>query len=250
MKFMQEDVIRTEGLGKVFSVPMEHHASVREHFATFFRRVGEQKLKALDDITFSLRSGEFLGVIGPNGSGKSTLMRVIAGIYEPNKGSLFTKGRIAPLLELGIGFNGELTARDNIIVNGTIMGMSRSYLKKNLDDILAYAGLSEFGEMKVKNFSSGMWSRLAFAVASRVEADIYLMDEVMAVGDFEFKEKCVARLEELKSKGKTIVLVTHDLESVKKHCGRCLLLEHGMLIMDSSPDECISKYLMSKTPAA
>lgn len=243
MRKMSEEVIKASGVSKIFSIPMERHVSVREHVASFFRRVEKRRLRALDEITFSVEAGEFLGVIGPNGSGKSTLMRVLAGIYAPDKGKIRTRGTIAPLLELGIGFNGELTARDNIIVNGTIMGISRRFLKTNTDEILEYAGLSEFGSMKVKNFSSGMWSRLAFAVASYVDADIFLMDEVMAVGDFEFKAKCLARLEELKAKGKTIVLVSHDLDTIKMHSNRCLYMDHGRVLLDSTPNECIARYL-------
>ena len=239
---MSEDVINVSCLTKVFSIPLERHLSVREHVAGFFRRVGVRILKALDDITFSVKAGEFVGVIGPNGSGKSTLMKVLAGIYLQNKGTLAVRGTIAPLLELGIGFNEELTARDNIIVNGTIMGISRSFLRKSSDEILDYGGLSDFGSMKVKNFSSGMRSRLAFAVASRVDADIYLMDEVMAVGDFAFKAKCIARLEELKAQGKTIILVSHDLESVKQHSNRCLYFDQGRIVLDSTPEECIARY--------
>jgi ABC-type polysaccharide/polyol phosphate transport system ATPase subunit len=240
---MTEEVIRAEGITKVFTMPVERRASVREHVTTLFRRLGVRRFEALGNITFSLRCSEFLGVIGPNGSGKTTLMRVLAGIYQPDGGDLRIAGTIAPLLELGIGFNGELTARDNIIVNGTIMGISRSFLRRNIDEILSYAGLSEFGDMKFKNFSSGMRSRLAFAVASRVDADIYLMDEVLAVGDHDFNVKCLERLEELKGKGKTIVLVSHDLDAIKKHCNRCLLIQHGKLVLDSSPEECISRYL-------
>lgn len=222
---------------------MERHFSVRERVASFFRKVEIHTLRAVDEISFSVHAGEFLGVIGPNGSGKSTLMRVIAGIYKPNKGTINIRGTVAPLLELGIGFNGELTARDNIIVNGTIMGIPRSFLKKNSDEILSYAGLLEFSRMKVKNFSSGMWSRLAFAVASQVDADIYLMDEVMAVGDFEFRAKCLSRLEELKAKGKTIVLVSHDLDTIRQHSHRCLYLHQGRLVIDGTPEECVARYL-------
>jgi len=240
---MDEFAIHASGIRKVFNVPLEHRASLREHVAGFFSRVERHRFVALDEISFSLEKGEFLGVIGPNGSGKTTLMRVIAGIYPQDEGSVRISGAIAPLLELGIGFNDELSARDNILVNGTIMGMSRSFLKENADDILEYAGISEFGNMKIKNFSSGMRSRLAFAVASRVEADIYLMDEVMAVGDHEFNERCMARLDQLKSAGKTILLVTHDMEAVRKHSNRCLLLDQGRLVADGTPEECITRYL-------
>jgi len=243
---MSDFAIQASGISKAFDVPLEHRTSLREHFSGVLSRGGRRRFVALDGISFTLNKGDFLGVIGANGSGKTTLMRVLSGIYLPDKGSFTVDGLVAPLLELGIGFNGELSARDNIVVNGTIMGIPRSFLKKNLNEVLDYAGLAEFGHMKVKNFSSGMWSRLAFAVASYVDADIYLMDEVMAVGDFEFKEKCVARLEELKSKGKTIVLVTHDLESVQQHCGRCILLEQGKLVNDGTPKECIDSYLGSK----
>jgi ABC-type polysaccharide/polyol phosphate transport system ATPase subunit len=240
---MNDSAITANGIRKTFRVPMEHRGSLREHVTSMMNRVEKREFVALDDISFSLDAGEFLGVIGPNGGGKSTLMKIISGIYAPDGGRMTTRGSIAPFLELGIGFNGELSARDNIYVNGTILGIPRAFLKSSTDEILSYAGLSEFGRMKVKNFSSGMRSRLAFAVASRVDADIYLMDEVLAVGDYDFNVKCLERLEELKGKGKTIVLVSHDLDAIKKHCNRCLLIQHGKLVLDSSPEECISRYL-------
>lgn len=248
---MGDFAIRATGICKTFDVPVEKRNSLREHVTAMFRRVERRRFIALEDISFTVKSGEFLGIIGPNGSGKTTLLRVLARIYEPDAGTLDISGKVATLLELGIGFNGELSAVDNIIVNGTIMGIPRTTLRNDVDDILDYAGLTEFGRMKLKHFSSGMRSRLAFAVTSRVDAEIYLMDEVMAVGDYEFKRKCMARLEDLKASGKTIVLVTHGIDAIGDHCSKCILIDQGRMVLDSTPEECISTYLaMHKPPDA
>ncbi len=240
---MDEFIIQASGVSKIFEIPAEPRASLREHVTSFFTKMESRQLIALNDISFSISRGDFLGIIGANGSGKTTLMRILAGIYAADEGDVEVNGKVAPLLELGIGFNGELSARDNIMVNGTLMGIPRVFLKEHLLEILEYAGLSDFGHMKVKNFSSGMWSRLAFAVASHVEAETYLLDEVMAVGDYEFREKCLASIENLKNAGRTVVLTTHDTEFVKKNCSHCLYLDHGKLAMYGSPDECVDKYL-------
>lgn len=245
-----ESLIRAELLRKTFCIPSERSTSIRELIAHPFRRAETRELVALSDVSFDIRRGEWVGIIGNNGSGKTTLLRVLAGIYEPDRGRIRTARRISPLLELGTGFNPDLSARDNVLINGCILGIPLRELRHLSGEILATAGVAAFAEMKVKNFSSGMTSRLAFAIASQVDADAYLLDEVLAVGDHEFQKTCFDRLEELKRKGKTIVLVTHNLDAVREHCTRCLLLDHGRLIFDGSPEECIGRYLNGNSPPA
>lgn len=241
-------IIHARGLRKVFTIPSERRTSIRELFAQRFRRTPSKTLVAVDDVSFTIQKGEFVGIIGNNGCGKTTLLRILAGIYPPDKGAVRIHGHVSPLLELGTGFNPELSARDNIMVNGCILGIPLKTLKRCCDEILEFAGVREFASLKVKNFSSGMTSRLAFAIASRVEADVYLMDEVFAVGDHDFKNRCLERLEALKRDNRTIVLVTHSLDSVRTHGNRCLLLEHGRLTYDGTPKACIEHYIGPTPP--
>lgn len=234
--------ISVDGVCKAFTIPFERR-TLRQIFASPFRRVTSTSLTALDEIEFDVKRGEFFGVIGHNGCGKTTLLKILAGIYRPDRGEAAVRGKIAPLLELGTGFNPELSARDNVFINGCIIGIPLSLLKKRLDEIMAFAGVEKFVEMKVKHFSSGMVSRLAFSIASFLEADVYLMDEVFAVGDHDFKKVCLERLESLKRQEKTIVLVTHDLASIAEHCSRCILLDGGRMRFDGEPAEAIKAYL-------
>jgi ABC-type polysaccharide/polyol phosphate transport system ATPase subunit len=242
-------VLEARGVRKAFDIPAEQRHSLREIVGARFRRVQTTRLVALDDISFDIRRGEFVGIVGDNGCGKTTLLRVLAGIYPADRGHVAAAGSIAPLLELGTGFNGELSARDNILINGCILGIPLPELRQRWREILSFAGLARFADMKIKNFSSGMVSRLAFAIASFVDADAYLMDEVFAVGDIEFKRLCLARLEELKGSNRTIVLVTHDLASVREHCSRGIILERGRIVFDGDAAECVERYAAShQTP--
>jgi len=244
MRLLPKDgtVLEAKGVRKAFEIPRERRNSIRETVADRFRRIPATRIVALDDISFEVRSGEFIGIIGDNGCGKTTLLRVLAGIYPPDRGHVAIDGSVAPLLELGSGFNPDLSARDNILVNGCIMGIPLKELRLRWREILAHSGLSKFADLKIRNFSSGMVSRLAFSIASFVDADVYLMDEVFAVGDIEFKRHCLSRMDDLKSSGKTIVLVTHDLDSVCKHANRAILIEKGRMAFEGNPERCVQIY--------
>lgn len=198
--------------------------------------------EALADVTFSVNQGDFVGIIGRNGSGKSTLLKLIAGIYRPDKGEIKVNGKIVPFLELGVGFNPNLTARENVYLNGTILGMSHKYLKNKFNEIIEFAELQEFVDTEVKKFSSGMQVRLAFSIAIQAQADIYLLDEVLAVGDINFQLKCADVLKEFIKRGKTILYVSHDMSSIEKYCNKVAFMNKGRLVDIGVPEPVISKY--------
>jgi ABC-type polysaccharide/polyol phosphate transport system ATPase subunit len=184
-------------------------------------------LRALNDVSFDVRRGEFFGIVGRNGSGKSTLMKCLAGIYRADSGDMWMRGRMAPFIELGVGFNPDLTARDNVIINALMLGLTPSQARARYDEIIAFAELEEFVDLKLKNYSSGMHVRLAFSVMVHVEADVLLIDEVLAVGDAAFQQKCHDALNQAHADGRTILLVTHDMDQIQRFCDRALLLERG-----------------------
>ncbi len=199
--------------------------------------------KTLDDINFEVKEGEFFGIVGRNGSGKSTLLKILAGIYRPDRGSkLVVHGKIAPMLELGVGFNPELTGRENVFLNATILGLTKSQIEACYDELVNFAELENFMELQVKHYSSGMSVRLAFAVAMQVNAPIMLLDEVLAVGDFVFQEKCFALFEKYKREGKTIVLVTHDASSMERFADRVMLIHESRVKAIGSPQEVLKTY--------
>lgn len=197
---------------------------------------------ALEGISFSIGRGEFFGIVGPNGSGKSTLLKILAGIYRQDTGLVRVDGRLSPFIELGVGFNPELTARDNIRINGALLGLTRRQVADRFDAIIAFAGLERFVDQKLKNFSSGMQARLAYSIAIQVDFDILLLDEVLAVGDQEFQERCFETLAEIRAAGKTIVFVSHDLGTIRKHCDRAMLILDGSIQSLGSPDEVLDRY--------
>lgn len=199
-------------------------------------------LWALRDLNFSLEPGTTYGIIGPNGSGKSTLLKLIAGVTEPTSGKIVVSGRIAPLIELGAGFHPELSGLENIYLNSAILGMKRDEIKAKIDDIVAFAELKDFINDPVKHYSSGMYLRLAFAVAIHVEADIILIDEILAVGDEKFQKKCLAKLATLKSQGKSIIYVSHNIQSVLDFCDRAMYLQHGSVVIDGPVEKTVKKY--------
>jgi lipopolysaccharide transport system ATP-binding protein len=219
--------ISTEHLTKVFRVPVERSNSLRELAQRGFRPVAKRKFEALHDITIDIKPGEFFSVIGPNGSGKSTLLKIIAGIYRPSSGKVSVTGRLSPFIELGVGFNAELTARENVFLSGAILGLSRARVAERFDEIVRFSELAEFMDQKLKNYSSGMLVRLAFAVAIQAHADILLVDEVLAVGDSTFQDKCFDVFRKFKAEGRTIVFVSHDMGSVQQFSDRVLLLHRG-----------------------
>jgi ABC-type polysaccharide/polyol phosphate transport system ATPase subunit len=212
---------------KVFQVPTERRTSLKQHFVGAFRPVGRRRYEALRGVSFAVDQGEFFSIIGANGSGKSTLLKVLAGIYQPTTGTVQVRGRLSPFIELGVGFNPELTARENVYLNGVILGLTRGQIDRQFDDIIQFAELEDFVDQRLKNFSSGMLVRLAFSVAIRAHADILLIDEVLAVGDANFQEKCFDVFRRMKAERKTIVFVSHDLGSVREFSDRVLVLDHG-----------------------
>jgi ABC-type polysaccharide/polyol phosphate transport system ATPase subunit len=229
--------IEVSAVSKSFRIPHEQRTYFKEYFLHPFRRVTYERNDALRDVTFTVESGEFFGIHGPNGSGKSTLLRILAGIYVPDSGEVRVNGLLSPFIELGVGFDLELNARENIRINTTLAGLTKRQLDAKFDKILAFAELERFVDQKLKNYSSGMLMRLAFAIAIQIPFDVLLLDEVLAVGDESFQRKCFSMFERFKAEGKTIVLVTHDWEMLRRFADRVLLLEHGVVRAIGAPLE-------------
>jgi ABC-type polysaccharide/polyol phosphate transport system ATPase subunit len=234
--------VELDGVRKTFVLPHEQRTTIKEYFLHPFRATSSEHQVALDDVTFSIERGEFFGIVGPNGSGKSTLLKIVAGIYPQDAGLVRVDGRLSPFIELGVGFNPELTARDNIRINGTLLGLTRRQVAERFDGIIEFAGLERFVDQKLKNYSSGMQARLAYSIAIQVEFDILLLDEVLAVGDQEFQERCFETLEAIRKDGKTIIFVSHDLKTVREHCDRATLLLNGSVQALGRPDEVLTHY--------
>ncbi|HEY7255341.1 MAG TPA: ABC transporter ATP-binding protein [Solirubrobacterales bacterium] len=235
--------IEASGLEKTFRIPTHRVDSLKERVVRPFSAREYRILRALDGVSFDVRRGEFFGIVGRNGSGKSTLLKCLASIYRADAGTIRMAGRLAPFIELGVGFNPELTGRENIVLNGVMMGLSRSETKRRLDSILAFAELEEFGDLKLKNYSSGMLVRLAFSLMIQVDADVLLIDEVLAVGDAAFQQKCADAFHDMKAEGKTIILVTHAMDTVRTYCDRAMLVDDGVLKMIGDPTEVGDQYL-------
>src|SRR5215210_3945168 len=235
-------VIEAQGIHKRFRIPKHRINSFKERAVHPLARIEYRDLQALRDVSFDVRKGEFFGVVGRNGSGKSTLLKVMASIYRADAGRIRMAGRLAPFIELGVGFNPDLTARDNVVLNGVMMGLSRREAARRLDAVLDFAELEEFLELPLKNYSSGMLVRLAFAVMVQADADIMLIDEVLAVGDASFAQKCMDVFHERRSAGKTIVLVTHDMATVQALCHRAMLIHDGELRYIGDPEETAMRY--------
>ena len=237
-----ETVIKFNHVTKKFSQLSQK--TFKEFIPALFR--GEktsQSFTALDDINFEIKKGETVGIIGPNGSGKSTILKLIAGVMSPNSGKIFVQGKISPLIELGAGFHPELTGIENIYLNGSILGLSRKEITKNLQSIIDFAELKDFVNQPVKHYSSGMYMRLAFAVAVHVHPEILIVDEILAVGDTAFQEKCFKRMEEFKkSKDVTIIFVSHSMAQVEKFCTRAIYINDHHLQFDGKPKLAIEKY--------
>jgi ABC-type polysaccharide/polyol phosphate transport system ATPase subunit len=234
--------VAVDGLAKTFRIPHQQASTLKERVLHPFRSSSYDALDALDDVTLAVREGEFFGIVGRNGSGKSTLLKCLAGIYEPTRGKVDVRGRLATFIELGVGFNPELAARDNVIINATMLGLSRRQAAERFDAILAFAELEQFVELKLKNYSSGMHVRLAFATAVQVDADVLVVDEVLAVGDAAFQQKCYEQFQRLKDEGRTILFVTHDMNAVERFCDRAMLLERGHVVDVGEPGEIGRRY--------
>lgn len=237
--------LEVKNLVKEFAKGNAPKQSLKEYFVNPLKKNKVKKFRAVDDLSFEVNKGEFFGVIGRNGSGKSTLLKMLAGILEPTSGSVNIHGKVVPFLELGVGFNPELTARENVYLNGTILGMTRGEISEKFDEIIKFAEVEEFVDVQVKNFSSGMYVRLAFAIAIQTEADVYLVDEILSVGDFNFQQKCFSLFKELKKKGKTIVFVSHDLGSVREFCDRVMYIKFGKLINIGKTREVVEDYVVN-----
>jgi ABC-type polysaccharide/polyol phosphate transport system ATPase subunit len=228
---------------KSFRIPREATHTLKERALHPWRRRGFDEFTALQDVSFGVRRGEFFGVVGRNGSGKSTLLKCLAGIYGLDRGRIVVDGRMSTFIELGVGFNPDLAARDNVIMNGIMLGLTPRQAQARYDEIIDFAELRDYQELKLKNYSSGMYVRLAFSVAIQVEADILLIDEVLAVGDAAFQQKCFDVFNDMRDAGRTVLFVTHDMGSVTRMCDRALLLEHGNAVLLDEPDAVANRYL-------
>jgi ABC-type polysaccharide/polyol phosphate transport system ATPase subunit len=235
--------IVVDGVSKQFRVPQERYFTLKERVLHGFRRTRFEPMEGLHDVSFTVHPGEFLGVVGRNGSGKSTLLKCIAGIYKVDRGDIAIAGRMSTFIELGVGFNPELAARDNIILNAILHGLTRRDAAARVDEVIEFAGLEEFVELKLKNYSSGMYVRLAFAVMVQIEAEILLIDEVLAVGDAAFQQKCYQEFDRMREEGRTILFVSHDMNAVNRFCDRALLLERGEVIAVGKPGDITGEYL-------
>jgi ABC-type polysaccharide/polyol phosphate transport system ATPase subunit len=231
------------GLGKTFKVPKEQMSTLKERALHPLRGRGTNDFRAVDDVSFEVERGEFFGIVGRNGSGKSTLLKCLAGIYRADDGEIRMRGRLSTFIELGVGFNMDLAARDNVRINAIMMGLSPAEANQRFDEIIEFAELEEFTNLKLKNYSSGMLVRLAFSTAIQVDADVLLIDEVLAVGDAGFQQKCFEVFQLMKDEGKTILFVTHDMSAVQRFCDRALLLEHGELKLIGEPERVGNYYL-------
>jgi ABC-type polysaccharide/polyol phosphate transport system ATPase subunit len=232
-----------DGLCKSFRLPRERVHTLKESVLHPRRGRGFEALHALKGISFAVEPGEFFGIVGRNGSGKSTLLKCMAGIYSVDEGQIYIDGRVSTFIELGVGFNPDLAARDNVIMNGIMLGLSPREAATRFEDVIRFAELEEFLDLKLKNYSSGMHVRLAFSVMIQVDADILLIDEVLAVGDAAFQQKCFDVFNEKRDAGKTIVFVTHDMAAVERFCHRAMLLERGEIVALGQPREVAARYL-------
>jgi ABC-2 type transport system ATP-binding protein len=235
------EAIEIRNISKQFRLYHEHYSTLKERFIHFGRTPFEE-FWALKNIDFSVEVGTTVGILGHNGSGKSTLLKCVAGILQPTAGEILTRGRVAALLELGAGFNHELTGRENVYMNASILGLSKKETERIFDDIVAFAELEKFIDMQVRHYSSGMYVRLGFAVAVNVEPDILLVDEVLSVGDEAFQRKCIERVKKFQREGRTILFVTHAPDLVRQICDRAVVLDHGNLVIDAPPGEAVRTF--------
>jgi lipopolysaccharide transport system ATP-binding protein len=239
----KDNAVVIENISKHFKIPHEKKRTLFENVVGMFKgKNGYEEFWALRDISITIKRGDTIGIIGENGSGKSTLLKIIAGVLYPDNGTIKVNGRIAPFLELGVGFQQELTAKDNVYLYGAIMGINKKEITKRYDEIFEFAELRRFENMRLKNFSSGMTMRLAFSTAMYTNPDIFLIDEVLAVGDESFQKKCSEKFEEFKRDKKTIILVSHSLGSVRKICKKAALLNKGKIISEGECEKVISDY--------
>lgn len=237
-----KEAIVVKDLHKSFILPTEKVGGLKSAIFNWLKGVrGYKEYRVLKGLDFSIKKGEFVGIVGRNGSGKSTLLKILAGVYYPQSGEVIIDGNLIPFIELGVGFNPELTARDNVYLNGALLGFSNSEMDAMYDEIVEFAELQQFMDQKLKNFSSGMQVRLAFSIAIRAKGDILLLDEVLAVGDAEFQKKCNQYFESLHG-NQTVILVTHSMNAVKKYCDRAILIDNGKVVLNGKPEEVAEAY--------
>jgi ABC-type polysaccharide/polyol phosphate transport system ATPase subunit len=234
--------VTLEGVSKAFKLPHQQYHTLKERALHPFRSQTFDVLQAVDDVSIEIGAGEFFGIVGRNGSGKSTLLKCLAGIYDTDAGRLSVRGRLSPFIELGVGFNPDLTARDNVTINAIMLGLTRKQARERFDEIIAFAELEEFLDLRLKNYSSGMTVRLAFSIAIQVDADVLLIDEVLAVGDASFQQKCFDEFHRLKEEGRTVLFVTHSMGDVQRFCDRAMLLEKGSIVDIGDPAVIARKY--------
>lgn len=242
MKNVGETVITVDHVSKDFKVYFDKGYSLKEKLL-FWRRNRHETRNVLNDISFTVKKGESIGLIGRNGCGKSTMLKMLTRIYYPNKGKIKVDGRVSSLIELGAGFHPDMTGRENIYINASIFGLTRKEIDKRVESIIDFSEIRDFIDNPVRTYSSGMYMRLAFSVAISVDADILLIDEILAVGDANFQAKCFNKLQELKDKGITIVLVSHSMKSITDFCGRCIWIEKGKIMGDGPTNQINEKYL-------
>lgn len=241
-KPVQKTVIKVENLYKSFRLPTERASGLKQAFFNFLKGIkGYTEHQVLKGLNFEVKEGEFLGIVGRNGSGKSTLLKLLAQIYYPESGSIMVDGTLVPFIELGVGFNPELTGRENVYLNGALLGFSHREMDAMYDEIVQFAELEQFMDAKLKNYSSGMQVRLAFSIAIRAKGDILILDEVLAVGDAEFQKKCNDYFASLRGE-QTVILVTHDMGNVRKFCDRAILIENGEVMTEGSPERVAEAY--------
>ena len=236
-------MIKANHITVCYRMPHDKIQSIKEYLVALIKRkLQYEEFYALQDVSFEIKKGEVVGIVGNNGAGKSTLLKVISGILKPTNGSVALQGNVVPMLELGSGFDYDLTGRENIFLNGAILGYSETFLKEKYDEIVAFSELGEFIDIPVRNYSSGMVMRLAFSIASMVSPDILIVDEILAVGDAAFQEKSYARMTELMSRGTTVLLVSHNLEQIRNLCDRVIWLDHGRIVAEGETQEICDRY--------
>jgi len=236
-------VIEVANVTQKFRVIHERPDTLRELFSKFFRhRTQFHDFEAVSNVSFTVRRGEMVGLIGRNGSGKSTLLKMIAGVYKPSAGRVEVRGTIAPLIELGAGMHHELSGRENILLNGLLMGHSKREMRRREEKIIEFADIGDFIDAPVKQYSTGMYMRLAFAVATEIDPEILVIDEILAVGDMSFQAKCFRRLKDFRKSGKTILIVTHSMSEITDNCDRAILMDKGRMLIDGPPEEVVELY--------
>lgn len=240
-------LIEVDAVSKAFWIPSERRETIREHLLGMLKPRRFQRLQVLDGVSFSLGRGEALGIMGRNGSGKSTLLKIVCGVYWPDRGRVSARAPITPILELGVGWNPELDAVDNIMLIGALLGLSLQQIRRSMEEILAFAELERFAHLKLKHYSSGMSARLGYAVAFRAVRDVLVLDEILAVGDAGFKARCEARYRKLRELGHSAIIVSHDPRVISTFCDRAVLLEGGHIVADGPAAEVADRYLSTLT---